>query len=222
MAQHLTEDDHDRRLRLYQEGLKDTEIADLEGVTAVSILKWRRRNGLEPNAPSGGQSREVEERFWEKVDKNGPVQDHMEDPCWVWTAGRSGYGYGSFWDSDLGRSRKANRVVFELRHGEIPDGKWVLHKCDHPPCVRPDHLYLGDAQQNVDDRQKRSDWHTAKGEDHYRAVISEDQARQIKRQLETTEKPQTAIAEEFEVSKSLVNKIALGQTWSHVDVGGDE
>lgn len=81
------------------------------------------------------------ERFWAKVDK-GP-------DCWVWTGATRGYGYGQFWLSD-GRKVAAHRWVM----GD-PEGKAVLHRCDNPPCVRPDHLYLGTQKSNMQDRLAR-------------------------------------------------------------------
>lgn len=80
-------------------------------------------------------------RFWSKVDKTSG--------CWVWTASRSGNGYGQFRLD--GHNRPAHRLAWELTHGAIPEGAFVLHECDNPPCVRPDHLFLGDQSLNMAD-----------------------------------------------------------------------
>ena len=87
-------------------------------------------------------------RFWAKVDRNGPVPAHMPrlGPCWVWTAStRNGYGQLTI----DGRVPYAHRVGWQLQHGPIPDGLWVLHRCDNPPCVRGSHLHLGDQSRNM-------------------------------------------------------------------------
>lgn len=84
----------------------------------------------------------VEERFWKSVKKE------LGKGCWNWTAAKI-CGYGAF--SALGEQR-AHRVAYRLFVGEIPEGLYVLHKCDNPKCIRPDHLFLGTQQDNVDDK----------------------------------------------------------------------
>lgn len=82
----------------------------------------------------------VAERFWAKVNKNGPVPVRKPElgPCWVWTAGVDEKGYGQFNDGQ--RSRKAHAFSYELEYEEIPDGLEPDHLCRNRPCIRPDHL----------------------------------------------------------------------------------
>lgn len=83
------------------------------------------------------------ERFWESV----PI---VGDGCWEWT-GSTSDGYGVIWHSEKRRQVGAHRLSWEIHHGPIPDGAWVLHNCDNPSCVRPEHLFLGTPGDNVDD-----------------------------------------------------------------------
>ena len=68
--------------------------------------------------------------------------------CWLWTGCDSG-GYGVL--SYENKQQYAHRLSYEEFVGPIPDEYWVLHKCDVPACINPDHLFVGDVQANVDD-----------------------------------------------------------------------
>lgn len=96
----------------------------------------------------------VEMRFWRNVNKNGGVPVHDTDlgPCWLWT-GVIVKDYPKF--TVGARLIGAHRYSWELHNGPIPASLWALHKCDNPPCVNPEHLYLGDAIDNARDRSLR-------------------------------------------------------------------
>jgi hypothetical protein len=157
----------------------------------------------------------LEDRFWSKVDKNGPVMPGMDDPCWVWTAGGIPQGYGSF---GFGGSNQvgAHRVSWALHHGgELPGDLCVLHHCDNRRCVRPDHLFLGTKGDNIRDaRQKRRNAH---GERHGRAKLTDDLVREIRRRRRSGESGKF-LAVEFNVSDTMIYKIAKYQAWTHVGV----
>lgn len=84
-------------------------------------------------------------RFWTKV--------AVTDYCWEWSANRCQDGYGMF--KLNGKDVKASRVAYAIVNGEIPADLHVLHKCDNPCCVNPDHLFTGTHQDNMLDRQRK-------------------------------------------------------------------
>lgn len=86
-----------------------------------------------------------EDRFWLQVSKT--------ESCWIWTSAKFWNGYGGIRKN--GKRIQAHRASWILFNGEIPDGSLVLHRCDNPACVNPDHLYLGDQKQNAKDRDSR-------------------------------------------------------------------
>ena len=89
------------------------------------------------------------ERFWNKVMKIVET-----DECWEWIAFKNKDGYGLFGYN--GKNQKAHRVSWQLHNGPIPDGLCVLHKCDNPSCVNPNHLFLGTNADNIKDRVNKN------------------------------------------------------------------
>ena len=82
----------------------------------------------------------IEDRFWSKVDTNGPIPEYAPHlgPCWIWTASTNDRGYGQFWD---GQSLKqAHRWLYGHLHGPIPAHLDSDHLCRVHPCVRDDHI----------------------------------------------------------------------------------
>ncbi len=89
-----------------------------------------------------------EKRFWSKVEKT--------DTCWNWGAYRSVKGYGHILSAGAGsKMLSVHRASWMMHFGDIPDGAMVLHKCDNPGCVRPDHLELGDQALNMKQKVAR-------------------------------------------------------------------
>lgn len=87
------------------------------------------------------------ERFWARVSKTGPVVRADLGPCWMWLGGLSGGSrpvekrYG--WAKVGTKQDCAHRHAWRIVNGEIPDGAVIMHRCDNPQCVNPDHLQPG-------------------------------------------------------------------------------
>ena len=94
-------------------------------------------------------------RFWRKVDKNGPIIYQALGPCWIWTARVNEHGYGTM---EFKRDKKrqfVHRFSWTMHFGRLSDEICVLHRCDNPPCVNPDHLFLGTQTDNMSDMYKK-------------------------------------------------------------------
>ncbi len=142
----------------------------------------------------------LEERFWNKVDKS------LE--CWNWTASLGGDGYGQF--RVEGTIRLAHRVSYELEYGAIPSKLCVCHHCDNPPCVRPEHLFLGTRDDNNQDAIRKG--RNAKGRMVPQAKLTEEQVKSIR--LDTRSRRE--IAKEYGLYYNTISKIRTRKLWAHV------
>lgn len=149
-------------------------------------------------------------RFWSKVKLRSRNQ------CWLWTARQFRYGYGNF-SVEVGRTTGAHRFAWELEHGAIPDGLRVLHKCDNPPCVNPDHLFLGTQADNVADMiaKGRKVNGSHEGSANGRAVLTEDDVLEIRRRCAGGE-TQRALSQAFGISSSQIGYIVRRESWTYV------
>ena len=146
------------------------------------------------------------ERFWSRVQK-GP-----NNHCWIWIAGKQ-HGYGILRVG--GRCVRAHRYSFMLNSGEpIPEGMNVLHKCDNPACVRPDHLFLGTQEDNNHDRSRKN--RNAKGETRKNAKLTTEDVVRI-RELAAAGIPRRTLMHMFGISGTTVNNIKRRVDWKHVE-----
>jgi hypothetical protein len=156
---------------------------------------------------------DVGKRFWPKVEKS--------DGCWLWRAMVNPRGYGSFdvkMQDGKWRPRMAHRIAWELTNGPIPDGMFVCHHCDNPPCVRPDHLCLGTMRDNVRDMdakgRRRTKAHA--GEAHHATKLCDADVLEIRRLRKEQGLTYAKLGERFGVSLDMVWRVVTRKTWRHI------
>lgn len=141
------------------------------------------------------------------------IQYDTNGGCWLWTGGSGAqrrYGHTTY----LGE-QGAHRISWRIYRGEIPTGMFVCHKCDVLECVNPDHLYVGTPADNSADKVARDRSYRPRGAANVQAKLSEEQAREIIRQLAEGAHP-ADLAAIFGVSGPTINDIGAGRSWPHL------
>lgn len=141
-----------------------------------------------------------------------------ETDCWWWTASLNNKGYGQFWLE--GKMWRAHRASWELHVGGIPEGMCVLHKCDNPTCINPEHLFLGTQLENIEDRDTkgRQVAGTSLGERHGMTSLTESQVLDIRAMYKTGRYKQKTLADQYGLTKATAHNIIKGKTWSHLPI----
>lgn len=162
-------------------------------------------------------------KFWQKTQK----ADGSD--CLWWSAYRNKTGYGYFFLRGL--YIRAHRAAYIICHGSIPDGLHVLHSCDNPSCVNPEHLSVGTHVENMKQRHARGryvfnyngnhhlqkDPTVVRGSNNARAVINEEIAFQMRLDFSQGKfKSKAHGAKLYGVSITVMQTVLSGKTWKHV------
>lgn len=134
--------------------------------------------------------------------------------CWEWQGSRNKPGWHGQWRSKGGAIELTHRAAFRLFRGEIPEGMHVLHRCDNPACVNPDHLFLGTQSDNAKDMwaKKRARPKRQIGEQHGMAKLTASIVLEIRASTESGK----AIAERLGIATTTVCDIRKRRTWKHI------
>lgn len=159
--------------------------------------------------PLGGKRNHapVEERFWRYVMKT--------ESCWEWTGGKGRFGYGAIQVGGKGSPKiPAHRLSYKMHVGPIPDGLFVMHTCDNPSCVNPDHLQLGTPKDNTHDMIAKGRQRVVApvGEKNGKSKLTAELAKYIKFSLSTN----AELARELNLSPNCIRGVRTGRTWKHV------
>lgn len=159
--------------------------------------------------------------FRGKSDKDRLISKTVVNPetgCWEWQASKTPLGYGQM--RFQGTRRLSHRVAWILFRGPIPTDEnayetmGVLHSCDNPACVNPEHLFLGNQQANALDAVSKNRWgkRGMTGESHGRAVVTEEQVRAIR----ASSASPAELAIQFGLSKGAIQHILKRRSWKHI------
>lgn len=151
--------------------------------------------------------------FWARVHR-------PKSGCWEWQGGKKskikGRDYGVVWMR--GKKRNAHKIAWEYSNGPVPDGLFVLHSCDNPPCCNPEHLFLGTHLDNVKDCISKGRGNREKGQDRYNAKLSEKDILEIRERYKPRDKTDSgrALANQFKVRTSMISAIINRRRWKHI------
>lgn len=185
------------------EGCDRTRRAN--GMCMMHDQRMKKTGTVEPGPRGSGT---LAERFWRKVKR--------DDGCWEWIGSKTTNGYGRIQQGGKGSPHLgAHRVSFELHHGDIPPGHVVMHSCDNPSCVNPDHLSVGLPRDNTLDMIDKGRKRTVAplGVENGKSVLDESLVRYIRSQSHQTH---AALARELGVGVSTIRGVRSGRCWSHV------
>ena len=157
---------------------------------------------------TGPKIRSLEERFWLKVKKT--------KQCWWWVGGKRGGKYGGILlHANPPVGAYAHRASWIIHFGAIPKGLCVLHKCDNPLCVNPEHLFIGTQKDNMKDTASKGRRAVQRGEQCSNVKLSVVDVLEISKQHASGVKSKK-IAMCFSIRPDTVQGIVARRSWGHV------
>lgn len=132
--------------------------------------------------------------------------------CWEWSKFRDPLGYGRCRLN--GRKYTTHRASWLHFRGTVPKGLCVLHKCDNPPCVNPDHLFVGTFKDNTIDKELKGRANHPRGVEHHASVLTPAKVKWIRKNRYRL--TMHATAKKLGTSVSCVNHVLQGRSWRHV------
>lgn len=187
----------------YSEGRTTAEIADLYGCKEVTIRQHRKRLGIEPQRATLAERLE---RF-SVLRPSGCIE-------WIGAQKERGYGVISCSLPNHHRSAGAHRVSWELaNNASLLPGAVIMHECDNPSCINPEHLTLGTHLENAQQAKARGRLVRARGERSSRALLSAEKVLEGRRRYAAGESI-PRLSREFGVKYPALYNAVVGRTWA--------
>lgn len=139
----------------------------------------------------------------------------MQTNCWNYDGVIGSHGYGQIWFKSTKKHMLAHHHFYSVLNGEIPKGMYVLHRCDNKRCVRPDHLFLGTQQDNLNDMKAKDRQGTGPhlpSEDHGMAKLTWKDVREIRKQWNIGLSDR-GLGRIYKVAYSTIGWIVRNKTW---------
>jgi hypothetical protein len=150
------------------------------------------------------------------------VEPLMDDRgCWEWGGARNEHGYGQTAIKHY-LQMKAHRLSWMIHHSIIADEVCVLHKCDNPPCVNPDHLFIGTKKDNMQDcsRKGRVRYILRRGESNECAKLTDKKVAEARR-LYASGDSLRSVAQRYGVNSKTMSRAIHGLQWAHVPISAE-
>lgn len=155
---------------------------------------------------------EIVDAFWKNVNLSNPYG------CWEWHGSKDAFGYGRIWSKEKKTFLRASRISWEIHHGDFDRSLCVCHHCDNTRCVNPNHLFLGTAKDNADDRERKNRNKPPvplPGEKNPAAKLKEEDVIEILR-LHREGVSYRLLSQKFGVCQSEIGMIITRKTWAHL------
>lgn len=150
---------------------------------------------------------DIKERLFSFINMNS-------NGCWDWIGAKNKKGYGCL--SYKNKTTIAHRLSYLLFIGEIPKDLHVLHRCDNPKCINPNHLFLGTDLDNSNDKISKGRFVCSYGKDNGNSKLTDEQVVDIKIKIKKG-LSFASISRTYEVSETTIAYIAKNKSWRHIN-----
>lgn len=169
------------------------------------------------------------DEYLKRVEQRLIAQSKRNGECLEWTGRFNPFGYGIFkirssetqWLTYITPKKSSisistHRVAYKIWKGDIPEGIYVLHKCDNRACIEPSHLYLGTHKDNMDDMKNKKRQDMRPGELHHLNKMTNKDVIEIRKLWDSGKETQAGLSRKYNVSTACIHSIAKRKSWKHI------